>query len=495
MVAKSSERRGFVVANKDIRNDIFVPGYYDPEIDKSLGQLKDTHDLISIGSLIEMDLLELRQGNYVGKILYGSGGIPYIRTSDISNSEIRASPKHGISEAVWEDLQAKQDVRPGDVLLVHEGTYLIGVSALVTRYDLPMLFQHHLAKLRVADDAPLTGPLLAALLGAPIVQKQIKSKQFTADIIDSIVGRLQEVVLPLPKDPQVRTKLAGRAAALFNERAETRSRLSLLVQHADRALLESDTALIETVESDELTKSDPMSLLGARVGFRAFTMKDQEVKGEVLVPAYYDPSIAADLSALEGAGCQLRTIQELVDEGVLHLETGDEVGKLTYGTGNIPFIRTSDLGTGELKLDPKQRVSQAVFDSLASKQSVRPGDLFLVRDGTYLVGTAAMVSERDIPLLFSGGIYRIRVEMPEVLGPELLLVLLWSGVVRRQIRAKRFTRDVIDTLGRRVGEVVLPIPTGDLRQAISQVAGKLVSKRVELREQVGELGASIEAGV
>ena len=33
---------------------------------------------------------------------------------------------------------------------------------------------------------------------APIVQRQIRSKQFTADIIDSIVGRLQEVVLPIP---------------------------------------------------------------------------------------------------------------------------------------------------------------------------------------------------------------------------------------------------------------------------------------------------------
>jgi hypothetical protein len=495
VVDELSDRLGFLVADREIRNDIFVPGYYDPEIDKALKELETTHDLIAIGTLVENGLLELRQGNYVGKILYGTGSIPYIRTSDISNSELRASPKHGISEAVWEGLRAKQDVRPGDVLLVHEGTYLIGVTALVTKYDLPMLFQHHLAKLRVTDDAPLTGPLLAALLGAPVVQRQIKSKQFTADIIDSIVGRLQEVVLPLPKDPQAKANLEARSAALFDRRAAARSRLSLLVQQVDRALSEGDRKLINSVESDDLTQSDPMSLLGERIGFRAFKMKDQDLKDEVLVPAYYDPSIASDLFALEAAGCELKSIQELVEEGVLQLETGDEVGKLAYGTGNIPFIRTSDLGTWELKLDPKQRVSRAIFDSLASKQSARPGDLLLVRDGTYLVGTAAMVSDQDVPLLFSGGIYRIRVEQPDVISPELLLVLLWSGIVRRQIRAKRFTRDVIDTLGRRIGEVVLPIPTGGLRESITKVATNLVSKRVQLREELGQLGASAEAAV
>ncbi len=492
MVGVSRARLGFQVAEAEIRNDILVPEYYDPEIDEALTRLEETHELVSIGTLIDGGLLELRQGKYVSKLLYGTGSIPYVRTSDISNSEIRASPKHGVSDAVWEDLWAKQDVKPGDVLLVHEGTYLIGVCALVTQYDLPMLFQHHLAKMRVAEEAPLTGPLLAALFGAPIVQRQIRSKQFTADIIDSIVGRLQEVVLPLPKDLDVRMRLADRCDALFNERAETRSRLSLLVKRVDKALLDGDSATVDAVLGDELSHSDPMSLLGERIGFRAFRMKDQEIVNDVLVPAYYDPTIAEELSTLEAGGCELTTIRQLVERRILALETGDEVGKLAYGTGNVPFVRTSDLGTWELKLDPKQRVSRAIYDSLASKQSARSDDLLVVRDGTYLVGTAAMVSEEDVPLLFSGGVYRLRVEMPDLLDPNLLLVLLWSRVVRRQIRAKRFTRDVIDTLGRRFEEVILPIPTGDLRESITKVATGLISRRVELRKEVGELGGLVE---
>ena len=202
------------------------------------------------------------------------------------------------------------------------------------------------------------------------------------------------------------------------------------------------------------------------------------------------------MTALEDGGCQLVTVKELVEDGTMSLETGDEVGKLAYGSGDIPFVRTSDLATWELKLDPKQRVSRAVFDSLAAKQSARSEDLLVVRDGTYLVGTAAMVSEADMPLLFSGGIYRVRVERPEILDPYLLLALLWSDIVRQQIRAKRFTRDVIDTLGRRFEEIVLPLPKGKLRDEVGAVARELVRRRIELRDSAGRLGTEVEtAGV
>ncbi len=492
MVNEVQARLGFRIRASDIRNDILVPGYYDPEIDAELQRLNLTHELVSIGSLIDRGLLNLRQGKYISKMQYGTGTIPYIRTSDLSNGEVRASPKHGISEAVWEEMRTKQDVQPGDVLLVHEGTYLIGVSALVTQFDLPMLFQHHLAKLRVADEAPLTGPLLAALLGAPIVQRQIRSKQFTADVIDSIVGRLREVVLPLPRDLKLREELAERCSRVYGRRAELRSRLTLLVRRVESALEDADISKIEAVGTDSLDETDPMSLLGERTGYRAFKLPDRGVTNDVLIPAYYDPDIGESLQRLGDTGCELISVRELVDQEVISLQTGDEVGKLAYGTGQIPFMRTSDLGTWEMKLDPKQRVSRAIYDSLNGKQSALPGDLIVVRDGTYLVGTAAMVSDEDIPMLFSGGIYRLRVNDTSRLDPALLLVLLWSRVVRRQMRAKRFTRDVIDTMGRRFEEVVLPLPTGDLRRAITDVAEELVGTRASLRGEVGELGRLIE---
>lgn len=484
---RGTGRLGFVLPEKEVTRDILVPHYYDPRIAARLAELGETHDLLSVGSLIEEGDLELRQGNYIGKIHYGSGTYPYIRTSDIANWELRGSPKQGVSQAVYDQWASKQDVRPGDVLLVHEGTYLIGTSAYVTSLDHSFLFQHHLAKLRSPEGSRIPGPLLAALLTAPIVQAQIRSKQFTADIIDSIVGRLLEVVLPVPRNPETRAQLSSTAERAYEERAAARVVLSRVFGGLDEMLARGKWL-------GEDTRDDFRSfgaVLGGWSRARSFVLKASLVKNDILMARYYDPVTTDALKALAGR-CDLVSVGELADSGTLSLATGHEVGKLAYGTGTIPFVRTSDLGNWELKRDPKQLVSQAIYDTYAAKQSVSPRDILLVRDGTYLVGNTAMVTDSDLPMLFSGGIYRIRAKASEF-DPFLLLALLNSTTVRQQIRNKQFTRDVIDTIGRRLREVVLPLPRSpELCRRIADFARTNVVRRAEVRQRLSRLGAEIE---
>lgn len=52
----------------------------------------------------------------------------------------------------------------------------------------------------------------------------------------------------------------------------------------------------------------------------------------------------------------------------------------------------------------------------------------------------------------------VECKKPEVIHPYLLLTLFSSPIVKRQIYAKRFTQDIIDILGERIYELVLPIP-------------------------------------
>lgn len=50
------------------------------------------------------------------------------------------------------------------------------------------------------------------------------------------------------------------------------------------------------------------------------------------------------------------------------------------------------------------------------------------------------------------------------MDPNLLLALLSSPLVKSQIFAKRFTQDIIDTLGGRWRELVLPMPNNSVRR-------------------------------
>jgi type I restriction enzyme M protein len=55
----------------------------------------------------------------------------------------------------------------------------------------------------------------------------------------------------------------------------------------------------------------------------------------------------------------------------LSISTGDEVGKLAYGTGPVPFIRASDLANWEIKTDPKHGVSRDIYEALRTKQDIQ----------------------------------------------------------------------------------------------------------------------------
>ncbi len=224
---------------------------------------------------------------------------------------------------------------------------------------------------------------------------------------------------------------------------------------------------------------------------RGFTLPSSGIVHRILVPRYYNPEIKAEINRLS-RDYEFVTIGELVKKQAISLDTGIEIGKMAYGTGTIPFIRTSDFSNWEMKADFKHGISQEIYDSLKSKVDVQAGDILIVKDGTYLVGSSAIVTEYDLPMLFQSHIYRMRVHKAGVIDPWLLFALLNTPVVRLQVRAKQFTQDIIDTLGKRLLEVAVPIPRDKVRSAeISQDCKRIIETRIKLRVEASTLVASI----
>lgn len=213
---------GYWMTSDRIQNGILAPHYYNPAAISELFDLQDSHDFISMGDLISQGMIEVTSGDEVGKLAYGTGNIPFIRTSDISNWEIKADPKHSVSEEIYQSLAAKQDLREGDILMVRDGTYLIGTCALITADDTPILYQSHFYKLRVRETCPFCCYLLLAALSSVPVQKQILAKRLTQDIIDSLGNRIQELILPIPKDKARQEKIAQMVKQTIQHRIEAR---------------------------------------------------------------------------------------------------------------------------------------------------------------------------------------------------------------------------------------------------------------------------------
>ncbi len=483
------------IKNTDIENNIFIPKYYDPELKNEIESLSKTHELKTIGELIDEGILAAQTGHEIGKMAYGTGNIPFVRTSDISNWEIKTVPKQGVSEDIYDQYEEKEDVQPGDILLVRDGTYLIGTNCMITQMDTPMLFQSHILKFRVQKPELINPYILFLCLNCSYVQRQFKNMQFTADIIDTLGNRYREVILPIPRNQERKKDLI----------AKTKEAMELRIKY--KAAIKQMPLLIEKVLDsnsrrpfDEFLKKSVEEILSNLVqdtttlefgDFSAYKVKQSSIKKNIYLPKYYDPAIQSVLYSLKGS-CDLVSVEKLIEDDIISLSTGDEIGKMAYGTGTIPFVRTSDFSNWEIKTDAKQGVSEEIYAEYAEKEDVLPDDILLVRDGTYLVGTSCIITESDKKMLFCGGLIKIRCNNTDSLDPYLLLGLLNSYIVKRQIRTKQFTRDVIDTLGQRFKEVVLPIPkNANLKKEISNEVRNVINNRIKARDSLLALSGEI----
>lgn len=479
------------ISSDQIKDNIFIPKYYNPDIIKKTKSLSLTHNCKTINELIQQGVIECSTGHEIGKNAYGTGDIPFVRTSDISNWEIKTIPKQGISRDIYNEYAQAQDVKEGDILFVRDGTYLIGNNCFITKVDKELLYQSHILKIRVKNKEVIEPELLFLLLNTDFVQEQVRSFQFTADIIDTIGQRFFEITIPIPKSKEVRSNLVKKVREALDKRLRGKAYIKHAPKIIEEVLLTNNAQILDKFEAmdiDELSEVISNETISSEFGgFNCFFINSNQIIDNIFIPKYYDPKIQDELVLMRDH-CELLYMGDLKKKEIIDYYTGDEIGKMAYGTGDIPFIRTSDFSNWEIKHNPKQGISEEIYQQYAEKEDVREHDLLLVRDGTYLVGSSCIITKYDAKSLFCGGLYKIRCNQWEYLDPYLLLGLLNSYIVKRQIRTKQFTRDVIDTIGNRIDEVVIPIPKDtDIKKKISGFIRGIVESRIKSREDISRL--------
>jgi type I restriction enzyme M protein len=225
---------GFSIDYQVLNDHIFIPEYYNPEIKAELEKLKKSgkYDLISVGDLINKKVLHIKRGNEIGSQFYGTGDIPFVRTSDIVNWEIKVDPVKAVSQEIYDQYKKSQDVQENDILFVNDGTFLIGRTALITKLDLKIIIQSHVRKIRVIDKDFIDPFYLFYLLNSKIVRKQIDSKTFVQATISTIGSRLDEVILPVSKNTKEIKKISSEMADLIYQKALLREKAQKIVEES-----------------------------------------------------------------------------------------------------------------------------------------------------------------------------------------------------------------------------------------------------------------------
>ena len=195
----------------------------------------------------------------------------------------------------------------------------------------------------------------------------------------------------------------------------------------------------------------------------------------------------------ENKNFTLLSIADLVNKGIIYtknrefLPRGDEIGSQVYGLGEIPFIRTSEISNWEINLDPHKKTSEEVYNQFRDKQNIEAGDILLVKDGgPNLIGKTAYITELDTKIIIQSHIYQIKtLKNEESIDPYLLIYLLNLDLVQNQISAITFVQGTISTIGNRIMDVKLPIPSDlNKRKEISDYIKEIIDNKIDIKKKI-----------
>ncbi|GAH11378.1 unnamed protein product, partial [marine sediment metagenome] len=137
-----------------------------------------------------------------------------------------------------------------------------------------------------------------------------------------------------------------------------------------------------------------------------------------------------------------------------------------------------------------KKTSEEVYNQFKVKQNIEVGDILLVKDGgPNLIGRTACITELDTRIIIQSHIFQIKIlNNKKNIDPYLILHLLNLDIVQKQIRAITFVQGTISTIGNRILDVKLPLPT-DLskRINISSYIKEIIKNKTEIRKKIHDL--------
>ena len=183
-------------------------------------------------------------------------------------------------------------------------------------------------------------------------------------------------------------------------------------------------------------------------------------------------------------GPVIKPLGDLEKQGIISIKTiscGVKQSEYDNEFGEIPFIRTSDLGVMELR-PSIHKVPLATYEREWERQDLRPLDILIIKDGTYRIGEPVMLLEEDLNIVVQGHFYKVRVLNDKLLDPYFLFYALkksQSFIVASSI--VQVTLSSI-TIGR-MREIPIPYPSIDEQTSIADEMREILNQRKVNRQK------------
>ena len=187
----------------------------------------------------------------------------------------------------------------------------------------------------------------------------------------------------------------------------------------------------------------------------------QVIDRRVLVPMYYDPRYGQGIKQLLRAnGVKGVTIGQLIEESVLYVRVGHGSPPNDQRTGDIPYVKVSDLRALRININPTNLISEQVARRYwrGEDSGLAQWDLVTPSRASSNIGEFAILLPGEERIVLTKEVLVLRTRESEDYDPFYLLWALSLKAVRDQWRRVALMQTNREDCGSRYKEIVIPKP-------------------------------------
>lgn len=226
-----------------------------------------------------------------------------------------------------------------------------------------------------------------------------------------------------------------------------------------------------------------------------FTVNDTDIKNNLYVPRYYwDKKIKGLEEEAKKINCEFVSVKKLIDKGIIEKFRGHGAPPSEYkGLGEVPYVRAGDVVSWELYKNPTSMIPKEVYLSVKGKNGIdlKPKDIVFVKEGSYRIGSVALVSKFDTGILLNHHsiVFRVVKEDNEYgIDAFYLLYLFSHELTQKQLFNKVMIDTTLPNIGDRWQELKLPILKDEkLKEEIKNKIKAAFEKRWAAQEQINSI--------
>ncbi len=196
-----------------------------------------------------------------------------------------------------------------------------------------------------------------------------------------------------------------------------------------------------------------------------FALKKDEINyGSILVPRYYWKHNITQLEEeAKKHNIVLIPVQKFIDENIIKVVYrghGSPKSELK-GFGDIPYVRVDDVVNWGVYKNPASMIPESEYNRVkGNKENLQENDIIFVKEGSYRIGSVALLTKYDLDVLVNSHCYVLRVNKQHNdygIDPHYLMYLFSNHMTQKQLYNKIMIDTTLPNIGERWRELLLPI--------------------------------------